>query len=321
MNILKYLDFLRSPINGSELSVDEDGLIDKQGNLFDIKDEIPRFVEKVNYADSFGYQWNIFDKVQLDRFSSHDLTSKRFYKNTGWTNKILENKDLLEVGSGAGRFTEILLKTKANLYSIDYSNAVEANWRNNKDTRDFFIAQADIYNLPFKKYSFDYVFCFGVIQHTPDPKMSFSKMVEFLKPGGEIAIDVYLKNWKSIFVTKYWVRPFTKKMKKEKLLKLVEWYVPKWFPFSTLLLKIPLAGKFLAQIIPILNYSEHFPELSKKELIDWAILDTFDMLSPAYDKPQTLKTLRKWAVTSNLEIIYCGRGDNGYVLVAKKPEH
>ena len=321
MNILKYLDFLRSPTNGSELSVDENGLFDKQGNRFDIKDDIPRFVEKINYADSFGYQWNIFDKVQLDRFSSHDLTSKRFYKNTRWDDASLKGKNLLEVGSGAGRFTEVLLKTGVNLFTIDYSNAVEANWKNNKQNKEFFIAQADIYNLPFRKNSFDYVFCFGVLQHTPDPKLSFLKLVEFIQPGGQISVDVYLKNWKSLFVTKYWVRPITKRMDKEKLLKFVQWYVPKWFPLSTNLLKVPYVGKFLAQIIPILNYSDHFPELSKKELIDWAILDTFDMLSPAYDKPQTLKTLREWAVTSNLEIIYCGRGDNGYVLVAKKPNH
>jgi hypothetical protein len=163
--------------------------------------------------------------------------------------------------------------------------------------------------------------CFvSVYYSTPDPKLSFLKLVEFIQPGGQIAVDVYLKNWKSLFVTKYWVRPITKRMDKEKLLKFVQWYVPKWFPLSTNLLKVPYVGKFLAQIIPILNYSDHFPELSKKELVDWAILDTFDMLSPAYDKPQTLKTLRQWAVTTNLEIIYCGRGDNGYVLVAKKPE-
>jgi SAM-dependent methyltransferase len=166
MNILKYLDFLRSPTNGSELSVDENGLVDKQGNRFDIKDDIPRFVEKINYADSFGYQWNIFDKVQLDRFSSHDLTSKRFYKNTRWDDPSLKGKNLLEVGSGAGRFTEVLLKTGVNLFTIDYSNAVEANWKNNKQNKEFFIAQADIYNLPFRKNSFDYVFCFGVLQHT-----------------------------------------------------------------------------------------------------------------------------------------------------------
>jgi 16S rRNA A1518/A1519 N6-dimethyltransferase RsmA/KsgA/DIM1 with predicted DNA glycosylase/AP lyase activity len=38
---------------------------------------------------------------------------------------------VLEVGSGAGRFTEIILKTGATLFSCDYSDAVEANFENN----------------------------------------------------------------------------------------------------------------------------------------------------------------------------------------------
>ena len=143
-------------------------------------------------------------------------------------------------------------------------------------------------------------------------------MVKHLKEGGQIAVDVYPKNWKTIFMTKYWVRPLTKRMNKKTLLRIIKWYVPKWFPISTLLFRIPRIGNILGVFIPIANYSKLFPELGKDELVQWAILDTFDLLSPAYDNPQSLKTLRKWATDANLEIIYCGKGNNGYVLVAKK---
>ena len=316
--IEKYLDFLISPIDGSKLIIKNQSLIDSSNNEFKIVNEIPRFVEENNYADSFGYQWNFFDKTQLDRFSGSKITEERFYKNTRWNKSDLFGKDVLEVGSGAGRFTEVLLKAKPNLFSVDYSNAVEANWKNNRLNGDFFICQSDIYRLPFKRNIFDFVFCFGVIQHTPNPEKSFACLVEQIKPGGKIAIDVYKKTWKSLFNTKYWFRPITKKVDQKKLLKFIEWYVPKWFPVSSFFLRVPLIGRFLAQLIPILNYSLMYPELSKKELIDWAILDTFDMLSPMYDKPQTLRTLKKWANNNSLEIIYVGPGDNGYVLVAKK---
>ena len=318
MNILKYIKSLKSPVNNNLLRLEKDSLIDDENNVFPIINEIPRFVEAENYAESFGYQWNIFDKVQLDSFNNITLTSKRFYKNTRWDNEILKNKNLLEVGSGAGRFTEVLLKTEANLYSIDYSNAVEANYKNNKTIRDFFLAQANIYNLPFKKDFFDFILCFGVIQHTPNPRDGFFSMLNHLTAGGQIAIDVYAKNWKTAFISKYWFRPFTKKMDKQKLLNFVEWYVPKWFPISSVLIKVPYFGKFLAQIIPISNYSKLYPQLTKSELINWAILDTFDMLSPTYDNPQSLKTLLKWASEAKLTVLYCGRGDKGYVLVAKK---
>lgn len=318
MNIKKYIEQLRSPENGDILFLESNYLIDNHGNKFEILNEIPRFVDLNNYATSFGFQWNLFDKIQLDRYNKNTLTTERFYKNTRWENNFLKDKNLLEVGSGAGRFTEILLKTEVNLFSIDYSNAVEANWKNNRDIRDYFLAQANIYNLPFKKSFFDLIFCFGVIQHTPNPKKSFFSMISHLKEGGQIAIDVYSKNWKTYFLTKYWVRFYTKKMDKKKLLKIIEWYVPKWFPLSSLLLKIPFFGKFLAQIVPISNYSNIYTQLSKSELIQWAILDTFDMLSPEFDNPQSLNTLRSWVKESGLKTIYCGKGNNGYVLVAEK---
>ena len=41
---------------------------------------------------------------------------------------MLSRSSVLEVGSGAGRFTEVFLQsTSGYLHSIDYSNAVEAN--------------------------------------------------------------------------------------------------------------------------------------------------------------------------------------------------
>lgn len=318
-HIEKYINVLRSPINGSDLTIKENTLFDSENNVFKIINEIPRFVNENNYADSFGYQWNIFAKSQLDRFSNNKISESRFYKNTRWDKSNINQKDVLEVGSGAGRFTEILLEANTNLFSVDYSIAVEANWMNNRSIKDFFICQSDIYALPFKKNIFDFVFCFGVLQHTPNPEKSFKCLVDQLKPGGEIAIDVYKKTWKSIFNTKYWFRPITKKMSKDSLLKIIKWYVPKWFPISTFFLKIPFLGRFLSQLLPILNYTFIYPELTKEELLEWAILDTFDMLSPTYDFPQSINTLKKWAYMNSLQIIYVGYGDNGYVLVAKKP--
>lgn len=313
-----YLPFLRSPITGSKLRYEAGRLLDEDNNTFPIINSIPRFVEPDNYAESFGFQWNLFSGTQIDKISKSDISTERFYKNTNWSDERLKGKRFLEVGSGAGRFTEVILKTGADLYTVDYSNAVEANWKNNSGATDFFIAQGNIYHLPFEKNFFDFVFCFGVIQHTPDVKASFLSLVDYLKPGGEIAIDVYAKNWKSLFFTKYWVRPITKQIEKKRLLNFIEWYVPKWFPVSTALLKIPIIGKFLAQVVPICNYSTQFPFLEKKQLIEWAVLDTFDMLSPAHDHPQTLSTIKKWAKEANLKILYCGKGDNGYVLRAKK---
>lgn len=315
----KYLTFLRSPFKKtSPLKVEGDKLVDELGNSFPIINDIPRFVSLDNYSASFGFQWNTFSKTQLDIKGRVSISEDRFYKNTRWTKEELANKSILEVGSGAGRFTDVILNTDAELYTVDYSTAVDANWLSNKNRKDFFIAQASVYDLPFEEHSFDYVFCYGVIQHTPDVKQSFMQLVSHLKVGGKISIDVYKKNWKSIFLSKYWFRPITKRIEHKKLLRFIKWYIPLWFPISSMLIRIPYFGKFLCQLLPITNYSLQFPTLSKEQLIEWAILDTFDMLSPEYDQPQTINTLRSWAAEAKLEITYCGDGDNGYVLNATK---
>jgi SAM-dependent methyltransferase len=311
-------DSYRSPINGSRLIEQIGELIDNKGNCYPIINNIPRFVPIENYSSSFGFQWNIFNQTQVDEFNKSNISFDRFYDSTNWTNDQLVGKNVLEVGSGSGRFTQILLETKAILYSLDYSTAVEANAKNNSKYSNLFLCQASVYQLPFEKNFFDFICCLGVIQHTPDVELSFSKMLDHLKPGGEIVIDVYADTFKTKFYSKYWFRPITKKINKKYLLSIINWYVPKWMPISTLLLKIPYIGKFLAQLIPICNYSIQYPMLNKNQLIDWAILDTFDMLSPDYDNPQSFKTLNNWFQKYNLEKIYLRRGSNGFVFKAKK---
>jgi len=51
---------------------------------------------------------------------------------------------VLEVGSGAGRFTEVILKTGARVYSFDLSDAVLANYANNAQYPDLCLFQGDL---------------------------------------------------------------------------------------------------------------------------------------------------------------------------------
>ena len=169
-----------------------------------------------------------------------------------------------------------------------------------------------------KDNSFDYVFCYEVIQRTPDVMKNYMNLVMFPNVGGKDSIDVYKINWKSIFLSKYRYIPFTKKISYHKLLKHIEWYVTNFFPISSLLIRIPFIGKFLCQIIPICNYILQFLELIKQQLVEWVILETFNMLSLKYDQPQTLTTLYKCPFEAKLEIIYCEIGDNEYVLNVTK---
>ena len=135
------------------------------GDKYPIIDGIPRFCPQDNYSNSFGYQWNLFDRNQLDNYSGVEQSYHRFYNETLWDPEELSRCSVLEVGSGAGRFTEVFLRTTTGfLHSVDYSSAVEVNLCNNWAYAERLkIAQASVYELPFPDNSFDKIFCLGVL--------------------------------------------------------------------------------------------------------------------------------------------------------------
>jgi SAM-dependent methyltransferase len=329
--IASRLEEYRSPASGAPLAlvaVDEEcegrivsgTIADRDnGERFAIRNEIPRFVDGPNYAESFGEQWNLYRRLQLDSFNGSTLTRQRFYSGTGWRAAELSGRRVLEAGCGAGRFSEILLEAGAHLYSFDYSSAVDAAWENHRDRSDWQLCQADIYALPYPKDWFDYVFCYGVLQHTPKPRRAFENLLQHLKPGGRIAIDVYrVETRLTKLAAKYWYRPLTRRLPRSVLWKLLRFYLPWWTPIDRLLQRVP-GLSLLAVLVPCWNKSDLpiAPELRR----DWTILDTFDALSARYDQPQRLETVRLWFEEAGLAEINVRAGGNGVLASARKPEN
>lgn len=302
---------LINPSNNNLLRAEGEHLVDvATTTTFYRKEGVLRFVPEDNYTSNFGFQWNKFQKTQIDRESKSSSQSKvRFFAATQWEQEDLSKQAVLEVGSGAGRFSQIVLDyTKATLYSVDYSNAVEANYKNNGHHGNrFHLFQASIYELPFQKESFDKVFCFGVLQHTPSFEKSVKALIESAKEGGEVIVDFYpIKGWYTKLHAKYIFRPFTKKMKHERLLNLIEKNA-NWMIAATQFFNTIGIGKFINRFIPICDIRHTLPkELSKKELREWVILDTFDMFSPEHDHPQTINTVVNWFKKYGMKEVWGG---------------
>ncbi len=286
---------IKDPVKESVLFEKTEGLADESNRLiYPLIDGAYRIEKGTNYADNFGYEWNIFQQTQLDSYSGTNISKKRFFATTHW-GRDMEGENILEVGCGAGRFTEIVLKnTKAHLYALDYSTSVDANYRNNGPHERLKLFQASMFHMPFAENSFDKVFCFGVLQHTHDFKKALECMASTLKPGGELVVDFYpIKGWYTKLNAKYILRPFLKRMNHDRLLRWIKRTVP-------VLKKIYFFNQrnglgFFNRFVPISEMPEALKDcLSDREIEEWMILDTFDMFSPAYDKPQRLKTVRKW---------------------------
>lgn len=298
------LRILRCPHTGETLRIEQeerrDGRIyagwlasERSGHRYPIRNFIPRFVPESNYADNFGMQWNLFRQTQLDSYSGQPISANRFWKATGWCPEDIVGKWVLDAGCGAGRFAEIALHAGAKVIALDYSSAADACYANLKHHPNLHVVQGDIYALPFVRDFFPFVYSLGVLQHTPDVARAFAALPPMVAAGERLCVDFYWKRIRTMLHAKYLLRPITKRMPQQKLFKFLQTVVPVLLPVSQQLGRIPVMGRVLKRLIPIADYTGIYP-LSAHQIKEWALLDTFDMLAPEYDNPQTLASVRFW---------------------------
>ena len=328
----EHLSLLRCPQTYAELEI-ADGVIEsgrvKSGRLiakggggatapaYPIVDFVPRFVSSENYAENFGFEWNLHSRTQYDSESGHNVSEDRLDTFTGWP-KDLSGEVILEAGSGSGRFTEPLLRRGATVVSFDYSDAVEANRDSNGENPNLLLVQADIFAMPFAKDSFDRVLCYGVLQHTPDPEAAFKALVPMLKTGGDLATDIYLKSITYYWLnTRYWVRPLTRGMDSERLYRWCQRYVTFMWPLVRILRRLPYGQAIIWRLL-VADPIDDMPQADDSTLREWAILDTFDMLSPSFDLPQTPAVFERWHRDCDLDNIDVKLGSNGVVATARR---
>jgi len=273
------------------------------------------FLKNGHYTASFGFQWKIHAETQLDKFNGTEISKERFYRQTKWNPEELLEKNLLEIGSGAGRFTQIALDAGAKVFSVEASDAVFVNFKNNHQ-KNLNLFKASLFNQPFCPEIFDYMFCFGVIQHTPNVEKAFKSLFPALKKGGKFCIDVYASPI-SYLHPRHILRPFTRRIKKERLYQWVRKVVPLLFPLSNFLYKIPWIGPFLARLIPIANW-RYLPLKVESQYLEWSILDTYDWYSPAYEKPQFRNTVEKWCRALHLNTYEIQRNRSVFVIRGEK---
>lgn len=326
---MKLLELLACPAcrgdlgcSGSEIGCDGEviaGLLECRGCgcKYPIEAGIPRFVDRRNYASSFGYQWLQFKFEQVDAFSGTTLSKARFFSETGWQPEELRGRWVLDAGCGAGRFLDVVSKTGAETVGVDISDAIDASAVTMKDRPNVHLVQASLYELPFRSGVLDACYCIGVLQHTPDPEAALLALPRVLRPGGRIAVTIYERKPWTFLNGKYLLRPLTSRLPKTVLLAVIKTLMPVLFPLTELLFRIPYLGRAMAFALPVANYVQHAPSLSPSQRYQWAVLDTFDMLAPRYDRPMTRDQAER--VLSEGGIVKLQRLDNaGLNLVGER---
>lgn len=315
--------FLRDPEQNLPIEIIDDEIISKSGKKYKIVDGIPRFVERSNYSDNFGLQWKKFSKTQLDSYSGLKISEERLIRCLGVDPSKLKNKFILEAGSGAGRFTEILIKYEANVHSFDYSTAVEANAINNND-ENLIIVQADIRKIPFKKKFYDFVVCLGVLQHTPNPKESIQSLWNMLKPGGKLILDHYLFKWRvflpppfgqALGIYRRLILFIPKKWRYNTVKKLVDF----WFPFHWKYRDNYFITRILRRLSPVIFHYENIKLKDRDMYYQWSLLDTHDSTTDDYKHLKTKKEIENYLKDLGALDITIREAGNGIEASCVKP--
>lgn len=308
-----------SPSTGEKLYRRDNFLESKsiEKEKIEIINKIPRFAPHQNYTIAFGRQWKKYSKVQLDSFNQTTISKERVEVALDRPLTSLKGLKVLEAGSGGGRFTEILLKLGAIVYSFDLSEAVEANLENNSGNNNLTIFQADIEKIPFADEYFDIAICLGVMQHTKNSFLSLKELKRVTKKNGTISFDHYQKHlgqYFSLYLI-YWV--IIKNLNSSTQLKVTELLTKIFFPIHWFFKNSSFIQFLLRRISPISFYYGMF-DLTKAQHLEVSMLDTHDKNTDHYKRMLTQHELEKFIERFNFQSYKVFKGGTGLQCIIKK---
>lgn len=306
------------PEHREPLVAEGDSLSCPRGDSFPIRGGIPRFVSGKNYADAFGAQWNRYRLSQLDSHTGSPISRDRLRRVMGdelWGS--LEGKHVVEVGAGAGRFTEVLLEEGAFVTAVDLSDAIDANEKTFAGHERRRAAQADALKLPFAPQQFDVVLCLGVVQSTPNSEETTARLYEHVRPGGWLVIDHY--TWEAGWLVSLspLVRLWLKRTSRERGIRVTERLVDTLLPLHRRAGRV--GRKVLDRVSPVMSYYDDYPQLSDELQREWAYVDTHDSLTDWFKWFRTRGQIESALRELGLEGIWTERGGNGVEARGRRP--
>lgn len=299
------------------------------GEVYAIRDGVPRFVKTDDYVDTFSFQWLRHRQTQLDSYERRE-SEETFFLSTGIKPAELDGKRVLDVGCGMGRFSDVVSRAGAETVGIDLSFAVDAAQGNLGKRSNVQFAQADVFELPFRKASFDCIFSIGVLHHTPDCQKAVMTLMPYLKPGGILAVWLYPK-YKMDNMFRYgadrFANPDSPYVLRAPLQlgpvgvavfrRLAIWIdrvnnmgnafaraVGRHLPVRVLH-RLCYAAVPLYHVLKLKPFAplRLFIKISMHPDPEWRVLDTFDNLSPRYQSRHTYEEVEAWFRAGGLEDI------------------
>jgi len=290
---------------------------------YPIRRFVPRLVPEANYSRSWGKLWGETRHLLRDSFTGvpfhENVLHGAFSEEPGagdgrspfgfeWP-RDLSGRRVLEVGTGTGNLTEHLVRTGGEIVSVDMSEAIDTLPEELLRQPNLNVVQADINTEVFAPETFDRVWMFQVLQHTPSPPDTLRNLRNLMKDGGEIAFTSYGGDQ-----FKAWYYPVTKRLPDRLMWRLSAFLVPRLVPLKYWLMKhrIPVLSSVLVKLLaPIDPRDIYFQTLEgdadryihgvvwkrtgdKDLLMKYIVINTFDRITPDYTNTATHETVTRW---------------------------
>jgi SAM-dependent methyltransferase len=263
-------------------------------------------------ARSFGFEWSHFPEM-------YDEWERNFFDYMSpYGPGFFRGKRVLDAGCGSGRHAYYAAQNGAEVWAIDLGPAVEVARRNTADCDAVHVVQADLHRPPFAPESFDFIYSIGVLHHLPDPEAAFRRLLQFLKPGGDIHIYLYWKPEEqplksALLAAVTMLRHLTVRLPHWLLYALS--YPAAWAAFAffvwpyKLLRHIPRLRR-LAEKIPMKQYAQYPFRV--------CVNDQFDRFSAPIENRYTKVEVEGWLKRAGLEDVSV-RANYGWVGSGRKP--
>jgi SAM-dependent methyltransferase len=260
------------------------------GAGYPIEDGIIRFGETSDYAESFGLQWQTFADTQIDELNGTTISRDFLTEVSGGSLALFDGAVTYDAGCGAGRYSAVVAAHGGRVIAADLSlGALRAAQRNLVHHPDVVLVHADARRSPVRARSIDVAMSIGVYQHAPEPLAYVHAVAETVREDGQLVLWGYERRWQSYAHPKYVLRPVTRRRDPQRLLRRIERLAPSLLRVSDALRSLP-GGRVWARAVPVANYRGVLP-LDDRQRLEWAVLDTFDWLSPRYDRPVTYERI------------------------------
>lgn len=105
-----------------------------------------------------------------------------------------EDGEVLDAGCGTGEYALWFASEGARVTGIDLSGASLEEARSYADEHGLDRAtfeRRSVLDTGFESGRFDFVYCTGVLHHTPAPRRGFRELCRLVRPGGKMLVSLY----------------------------------------------------------------------------------------------------------------------------------